>query len=99
MKKLFLSITVIFVLASCTSAYENDVKKMARLTCEIQKLSMKAINGDEAAEEELKKKEQEAKELEDKMIKDYAGMEDDKEMQQKAEALFEEELKDCMKEK
>jgi hypothetical protein len=99
MKNLFLPLIFLFLLTSCTSAFEKDVRRMAILTCEIQKLSIKAIRGDEGAEIELAKKEKEAEELEQEMIKKYSDKKDDKEMQQKSNEIFEEELKKCMKEK
>ena len=97
--KIFFPFVFLFCLSSCSSAFEKDVRKMARLTCEIQKLSIKAINGNEAAETELAEKQKEAEQLEEKMISRYKDKKDDVEMQQKGNEIFEEELKKCMKEK
>lgn len=100
MKRPLLFLLVLSILfTSCSSAFENDVRKLARLTCEIQKLSVKAIRGDEGAEAELKIKEEEATRLEEEMAKKYANNKNDNEMHEKGNQYFEEELKKCMKEK
>ena len=78
LKKNILPLIFLSLLVSCTSDFEKDVKKMARLTCEIQKLSIKAIKGVEGAEAQLAIKEKEAEKLEEKMMNKYRDNKDDK---------------------
>ena len=85
------------MLSSCTSAFEKDVRKLARLTCEIQVLSGKAIAGDEQAEKELMEKQKEADRLEEEMKAKYEDVKNDQSEIDKGNRIFEEELRDCMK--
>lgn len=100
MKKLMIPVVLsALIFISCSSSgFESDVRKMARYTCELQQLTAKAMTGDKDAEKELEEKSKEAEEFSKKMKDKYKGKESDQEMNDKAEKIFEEEMKNCKSE-
>lgn len=95
MKKVFLSLMVAtaLILTSCGGGgFEADVRKTAKLSCEVQRLSTKT---DEASKKELEAKQKELSDLGKKMEEKYKNMEDDPKKAAKAMEIMMEEMKDC----
>jgi hypothetical protein len=96
MKKVFLSLMVAtaLILTSCGGGggFEADVRKTAKLSCEVQRLSSKT---DDASKKELEAKQKELSDLGKKMEEKYKNMEEDPKKAAKAMEIMMEEMKDC----
>ena len=99
MKKKMFSISALALLiaiSSCTNdSMESDVRKMAQMMCKSQRLQVKAMQGDEKAQEELKDLNKEANEFGEKMKKKYEKQENNAEFEEKAEKILREEMEKC----
>ena len=95
--KYFYALISILILASCSSSssFEADVRKMARLTCEVQQLSLRAMKQGENVTGKLEAKKKEAKDFGDKMKEKYKAQENNPEMNEQAQQIFEDEMKNC----
>ncbi len=95
--KYFFSLISVFILSSCSSSssFESDVRKMARLTCEVQQLSVRAMKNGENVTDKLEAKKKEAKEFGDMMKEKYKAQENNPEMNEQAQQIFEDEMKNC----
>lgn len=95
MKKVFLSLMAVsaIILTSCGGGgFEADVRKTAKLSCEIQQLSKK---DDEASKKELEAKQKELEEFSNKMEEKYKDVEKDPKKAAKAMEIMMEEMKNC----
>lgn len=86
---------VLLSFASCSSSsFESDVKKMAGYMCRAQQLAAKAAT-DESAKKEMETLEKDAQAFSEKMKEKYKGMESDKEKNEQAEKIINEEMAKC----
>ncbi len=92
---LVLIITMVFFSCKSTSSYEKDVRKMAKLACERQRLNKLVMNGDSLAWNELVEIEKEGEAFVKEMEEKYKQFESDKSMDEKAEKIFKEEMAKC----
>jgi hypothetical protein len=95
MKKIILSLAIVtsmVALSSCGggSGFEADIRKMAQMECDMEKLQKKADGGDEGAKKELEKMEKEAMEFGMKMMTKYKDKMNDKELDAKADKIQDE---------
>ena len=100
MKKIFL-LSVAFgglLLASCSSSLssslEKDVRKMASYKCQLQKLRA-TENPDAKIAEQTEKLEKEMEEFRTTMQEKYKDKKDDKEMNETADKIMDEEMAKC----
>ena len=77
------------------SSFEDDVRKMAKLGCERERLNKLVMEGDSTALKKLNDVEKEGDEFVKKMEEKYKGKENDKAMNQKAEKIKAEEMAKC----
>lgn len=100
MKKNFLTFIVLAFCLSFTScksssgSFESDVKKMANYRCEMQQLMAKDMT-DEKVKKELDDLTKEMTAYAEEMSKKYEKMEEDKEMEAKADAIMKEVMEKC----
>ena len=91
-------VALLLGMSSCSSSsgggFESDVRKMADYRCRLQKLMAKDPS-DEKAKKETEDVRKEMDEFRDKMAKKYEGKENDKEMNEKADKIMDEEMAKC----
>jgi hypothetical protein len=96
MKKVFLTLMAVsaIILTSCGGGggFESDVRKTAKLSCDIQRLSTKT---DDASKKELEAKQKELEEFSNKMEDKYKDVEKDPKKAAKAMEIMMEEMKNC----
>jgi hypothetical protein len=99
MKKTLLSLVAAtaIILTSCGGGggYEADARKAGEMACEMQKLTTKAMAGDEDAKKKLEEKGKEMEEFGKKMEEKYKDKKGDKAFEEKGEKIVEEILAKC----
>lgn len=100
MKAMLILSSFCFLLTACGgNSLEDDVRKTARLRCEMQHLREKISEGDKEAEEELKETQKEYEAFETAMEEKYKDLEPDDERKDEMGRIYEEELKKCTEDK
>ena len=99
MKKYFLSVAVLAVVAGLTScgsksSFESDVRKAATYQCDVQKLMAKD-QSDEKVKKELEDLQKEMMKFGEEMAKKYEDKKDDKDMDEKADKIMDEVMEKC----